>query len=84
MCSGDAIPPDSTLVFEIEHVHTADGPVPPNAFKQIDVDKDHSSRTKRYEVINMLVTSGTMCLFSQTDNILHTCSQKSAFNFMNI
>jgi len=40
MCSGDAIPPDSTLVFEVELVHTADGPVPPNVFKQIDVDKD--------------------------------------------
>ena len=40
MCSGDAIPPDSTLVFEVELVHTADGSVPPNVFKQIDVDKD--------------------------------------------
>ncbi|WAR09922.1 FKB14-like protein [Mya arenaria] len=38
--AGDAIPPDSTLIFEVELVHTADGPVPPNVFKQIDVNKD--------------------------------------------
>ena len=37
---GDAIPPDSTLVFEVELVHTTDGPVPPNVFKQIDKDED--------------------------------------------
>lgn len=38
--AGDAIPPGSTLIFEVELVHTADGPVPPNVFKQIDTDND--------------------------------------------
>lgn len=37
---GDAIPPGSTLVFEVELIQTADGPVPPNVFKQIDSDND--------------------------------------------
>lgn len=37
---GDAIPPDATLIFEVELVHTADGPVPPNVFKQIDTNND--------------------------------------------
>lgn len=40
--AGDAIPPGATLIFEVELVHTADGPVPPNVFKQIDADKDQS------------------------------------------
>ncbi|XP_045179257.1 uncharacterized protein LOC123538911 [Mercenaria mercenaria] len=38
--AGDAIPAGATLVFEVELVHTADGPVPPNVFKQIDKDED--------------------------------------------
>jgi len=37
---GESIPPDSTLVFEVELIQTADGPVPPNVFKQIDADND--------------------------------------------
>lgn len=38
--AGDSIPPDATLVFDVELVHTADGPVPPNVFKEIDKDND--------------------------------------------
>ncbi|KAH3748007.1 uncharacterized protein LOC127848597 [Dreissena polymorpha] len=52
--AGDAIPPGSTLVFEVELVHTADGPVPPNVFKQIDVDKDEV--LTHDEVSNYLVS----------------------------
>ncbi|KAL4216923.1 Peptidyl-prolyl cis-trans isomerase fkbp14 [Mactra antiquata] len=40
--AGDAIPPDSTLIFDVELVHTTDGPVPPNVFKQIDADNDET------------------------------------------
>ncbi|XP_045161316.2 uncharacterized protein LOC123526289 [Mercenaria mercenaria] len=38
--AADVIPPDATLLFVVELVHTADGPVPPSVFKQVDKDGD--------------------------------------------
>lgn len=37
---GDSIPPDSTLIFDVELVQVQDGEVPPNVFKEIDTDGD--------------------------------------------
>ena len=34
------IPPSSTLHFDVELVQVADGEVPPNVFKEIDIDGD--------------------------------------------
>ena len=36
---GDMIPPSSTLHFDVELVQVADGEVPPNVFKEIDIDE---------------------------------------------
>ncbi|KAL3854382.1 hypothetical protein ACJMK2_013653 [Sinanodonta woodiana] len=40
--AGDKIPPKSTLVFEIELINAADGPAPPNVFKEVDSNKDNA------------------------------------------
>jgi len=38
--TGEIIPPNSNLVFEIEMLQIHDGPKPPNVFKMIDIDSD--------------------------------------------
>ncbi|XP_033728596.1 FK506-binding protein 2-like [Pecten maximus] len=39
--SGELIPPNTDLIFDIELVQVHDGPKPPNVFKMIDIDSDN-------------------------------------------
>lgn len=48
----DVIPPQSTLIFDIEIVDIQDGPKPVNVFKEIDADGDN--RLSRKEVADFL------------------------------
>lgn len=50
--AGDTIPPNAGLTFEVELLEIKDGEVPPNVFKEIDVDGD--KMLSRDEVSNYL------------------------------
>ncbi|XP_069107473.1 FK506-binding protein 2-like [Argopecten irradians] len=39
--SGELVPPNTDLVFDIELLQVHDGPKPPNVFKMIDIDSDN-------------------------------------------
>lgn len=57
--AGEKIPPNSTLVFEVECVQVEDGPAPVNVFKEIDVNGDKQlTRDELHDYLKKQVPEG--------------------------